>query len=217
MSPTQRRNSFGLIAELLARPQRFGFFQAVRVLERWLDHDAAHGGEPRHAGLVSPRLHFRNSLSLSFAASEIEALTVTPRANEGQMACPDSVSLAEPGQPGQVPEASSVARIELTPAFIGLLGAGGTLPLHYTELIAQSELHQRDSSARAFLDVFTHRAASLFFLAWKKHRLHLQYESDQRDRFLPLMLALATLSALPRTRATTSDRRCCMSCKARSR
>lgn len=181
MSPPQRRNRTGLIGELLERPQRFSFFQAVRVLERWLEPADAAPSASRHSGVVSSRLSFRNSLSLSFAASEVEALSI----RRG-----DGVSADASCEP---PDDDQIDLVELTPAFMGLLGASGTLPLHYTELIAQRELMHKDSSARAFLDVFTHRAVSLFYAAWKKHRLHVQYESDQRDRFLPLVLALSGL------------------------
>ncbi|WP_374592164.1 type VI secretion system baseplate subunit TssG [Aquabacterium sp.] len=180
MSSSQRRNSAGLIGELLERPQRFGFFQAVRLLERWLESSSS-AASHRHSGLLSPRLSFRNSLSLSFAAGEVEALSVLWRESAATDAGADRLIH------------DAVEAVEITPAFIGLLGASGTLPLHYTELIAQREWLHRDTSARAFLDVFTHRAVSLFYSAWKKHRLHVQYESDRRDRFLPLILALSGL------------------------
>lgn len=188
MSTPQRRNSPGLIGELLAQPQRFGFFQAVRILERWLDQraESTHSALQRPSGVVSSRLYFRNSLSLSFAASEVESLNLHPVRTDG-------VQSGNAGDPACGLAADQVERIDLTPAFIGLLGASGTLPFHYTELIAQREQIQRDPSARAFLDVFTHRATSLFYAAWKKHRLHVQYEFDQRHRFLPLLLALSGL------------------------
>jgi len=79
----------------------------------------------------------------------------------------------------------------MTPAFMGLLGVSGTLPLFYTELLAQRELYQKDYAARAFMDVFSHRAVSLFYQAWRKHRLPIQYEADRQNRFLPLVLSLA--------------------------
>lgn len=174
-----------MISELLERPQRFSFFQAVRLLEQWLEtSDSATSS--RHSGVVSPRLSFRNSLSLSFAAGEVEALSVLWK-DEGAI----EAGAIEAG--AKQLAGDDVEAVELTPAFMGLLGVSGTLPLHYTELIAQREWLHRDSSARAFLDVFTHRAVSLFYSAWKKHRLHVQYEADRRDRFLPLMLALSGL------------------------
>ncbi|CAH0354590.1 type VI secretion system baseplate subunit TssG [Aquabacterium sp. CECT 9606] len=166
MPAPQRRQTTGVIEQLLREPQQFGFFQAVRLLERWL-------ATPE--GLN--KLNFRNSISLGFPVSEIESLLVHRR--------PD----------GNVPEHTAgpqdIDRIDLTPAFMGLLGVTGTLPLHYTESLAQRELYQKDHAARAFMDVFSHRAVMLFYQAWKKHRLHIQYEGDRRQRFMPVVLALA--------------------------
>jgi type VI secretion system protein ImpH len=93
-------------------------------------------------------------------------------------------------------EASSAAfceveRIEITPAFMSLLGSGGALPIFYTELLAERETYHRDTAARAFLDIFQHRAVSLFYEAWRKNRLAVQFEADRRNSFLPLVLSLA--------------------------
>jgi type VI secretion system protein ImpH len=73
---------------------------------------------------------------------------------------------------------------------MGLLGVGGTLPSFYTELFAQRELYQRDGAGRAFLDIFLHRAVVLFYQAWRKHRLAIQFEADRRNHFLPLVMSL---------------------------
>lgn len=166
MPAPQRRQTTGVIEQLLREPQQFGFFQAVRLLERWL-------ATPE--GL--DKLNFRNSISLGFPVSEIESLLVHRRAG---------------GQPAEhAADPQDIERIDLTPAFMGLLGVTGTLPLHYTESLAQRELYQKDHAARAFMDVFSHRAVMLFYQAWKKHRLHIQYEGDRRQRFMPMALALA--------------------------
>lgn len=167
MSAPQRRQALGVIEQLLRDPQRFGFFQAVRLLERWLATP-----EGLH------KLHFRNSISLAFPSSEVESLLVHRYHDPGH----------ESGDPAR-PE--HIERIDLTPAFMGLLGVTGTLPLHYTESLAQRELYQKDHAARAFMDLFSHRAVMLFYQAWKKHRLHIQYEGDRRQRFMPMALALA--------------------------
>ncbi len=148
---------------LQAEPHRFGFFQAVRLLGML---GAVPGEDVR----------FRNSLSLSFPASEIEAMDWQLR----------------PDDQGHIPQ------VAITPAFMGLLGASGALPLVYTEQLAQVESQHRHAqdehpAARAFLDVFSNRALTLFHQAWRKHRLHLQFESDRRQRFMPLVLALAGL------------------------
>ncbi|MGC4060351.1 MAG: type VI secretion system baseplate subunit TssG [Aquabacterium sp.] len=161
MPTPQRRDAIGVIDRLLHEPQQFDFFQAVRLLDRWMG-----AGVPDGQGLS--KLNFRNSLSMSFAPSAIEALTVHREGHE-------------------------VARIDMTPAFMGMLGVNGTLPLFYTEMLAQRELYQKDQSGRAFMDMFSHRAVSLFYEAWRKHRMPIQFEAGRRSRFLPLALSLAGL------------------------
>jgi len=196
MPTPQRRDAPGVIDQLLRAPQQFDFFQAVRLLDRWMAPAAPDG-----QGLT--RLNFRNSLSLSFPPSAIESLKVHKRvdaANEAAQAAepeaPGSTLQAMLAEPQQVPpprHAHEVDRIDMTPAFMGLLGVNGTLPLFYTEMLAQRELYQKDLSGRAFMDMFSHRAVSLFYQAWRKHRLAMQFESDRRNRFLPLALSLAGL------------------------
>ncbi|MCW7537709.1 type VI secretion system baseplate subunit TssG [Aquabacterium sp. A7-Y] len=180
MPAPQRRPATGVVDRLLADPHRFQFFQAVRLLERWFAQQ--HPESASHA--IGTRLQFRNSVSLSFPASEIEQLQVLRR--ETQVA--DGA-----GDPERRAGAPAVERIEITPAFMGLLGGSGTLPLYYTETLARRELFQKDKAARAFFDIFHHRAVALFYQGWKKHRLALQYENDRRNRFLPAVLALGGL------------------------
>ena len=179
MSTPQRRQPTGVVARLLAEPHRFGFFQAVRVLNRWLSR----GAGPRPVGALSSRLRFRNNLSLGFPASEVAEFRVVASTGEAS-----SAPAAE--SPG-LPQAASVDRIEMTPAFMSLLGTGGALPIFYSEMLAERETYHRDTAARAFLDIFQHRAVSLFYEAWRKARLPVQYEDDARHRFLPLVLSVA--------------------------
>lgn len=183
MPTPQRRHSTGLIDQLFEDPHRFEFFQAVRLLERTLN--ARHGPS---ADLLPSQLRFRNSSSLAFPASEIESLKVhwkEVEANGGT--------------------ATEVDRIDITPAFMGLLGVSGALPHVYTEQIAQRELYQKDFAARSFLDLFSNRVLALFYKAWKKSRLQLQYETDRRNRFAPMVLALAGLGQTPLTDRLQAD------------
>jgi type VI secretion system protein ImpH len=58
-----------VIADLLAHPQRYEFFQAVRLLLRWLGRQGI-GPEQALGGVI----RFRNSVGLGFPPSEIEAI-----------------------------------------------------------------------------------------------------------------------------------------------
>lgn len=198
MPPSKRRQPAAVIERLLVEPHRFDFFQAVRLLERWFAREE----QLASSVVLSQRLQFRNSLSLAFPASEIAELKVVMGAavplagppDTGAASLLDAVAAAT-----DAPQDAATARrdsrqvkhIEMTPAFIGLLGAGGALPVFYTELFAQREATHKDSAARAFMDIFLHRAVVLFYQAWRKHRLAIQYETDRRNRFLPLVLSVA--------------------------
>jgi len=202
MPTPQRRPSPGVIEQLLREPQQFGFFQAVRLLDRWMAPSSPDG-----QGLS--KLSFRNSLSLAFPPSEIESLCVHWRSLDvplpvdaqgdaiaSKMAPPPPQSvldaiLAEPHAEPMPKHPGEITKIDMTPAFMGFLGVTGALPLFYTETLAHRELYQKDYAARAFMDVFSHRAVSLFYQAWRKHRLPIQYEADRQNRFLPLVLSLA--------------------------
>lgn len=160
------------IDRLLDDPHGHGFFQAVRLLERWLGQQL---DVPPDQALR--KLRFRNSMSLGFPASEIAELRALPASEEGAAR----------------PDAAALEHVEITPAFIGLLGGNGALPNFYTELFAQREFQHKDAAARSFLDIFQHRAATLLYQAWRKHRLELRYEENRQRHFTPLLLAIAGL------------------------
>ncbi len=185
MPGAQRMAGPRVIEQLRAQPHRFGFFQAVRLLERWLARRATTAAAPRRRRLHAPsgsvdatrrdavreRLRFVNHVSLDFPASELAGLRLAPDA------APDD------GRP----------LATLTPTFMGLLGLGGSLPSSYTEQLLALEQRERDGGVRAFYDTLSHPALALFYEAWTKHRLHLQHERDGQRHFLPLLLALAGL------------------------
>ncbi|MFP6562273.1 type VI secretion system baseplate subunit TssG [Paraburkholderia sp. B3] len=187
MQTPNRRIDPGVVGQLLDEPYRFEFFQAVRVLEGWFARQAVEAPEVRRQGnVVAQRIGFRNTLSLGFPASEIES----------------AESFDAAGAPLKSVDARSAAlasgeldHVELTPAFFGLLGSQGALPLHYTEQIVAREHLKRDRAARAFFDVFSNRATALFYTAWKKYRLPLHYETDRDERYLPLLLAIAGVAS----------------------
>jgi len=154
-----------VIERLLAEPQRFEFFQAVRLLLMWLEE---RGVPPQQA--LDGHLRFANSLSLRFPASQVEALAL----------------VHDKSGAGVIPR----PQFRLTPSFMGLLGAHGTLPAHYTERIQAWLAAEQDEAPRAFLDMFSTRMLALFYGAWKKYRIE-HAVTGPSDRFLPLLLALA--------------------------
>jgi type VI secretion system protein ImpH len=168
MRTPSQQPAAGLIERLLAEPQRFEFFQAVRLLLLWLGEQ---GVPPRRA--LERHMRFRNSLALAFPAGQVEAIAPTAGLHSAE------------GMPPQ---------FHLTPTFMGLLGAHGALPAHVTERIAAWEASQPDEqlagAPRAFLDIFSTRMLTLFYGAWRKYRME-HAVADGADGFLPLLLALA--------------------------
>lgn len=165
MQTKKRTAESGVVQHLLAEPYRYQFVQAVRILLCWLREQNV-----SHAQAFGQVLRFKNSLSLSFPASEIEQL-----------------SLDEHEQ------------LALIPTFMRFLGVGGTLPLHHSERIAAYRLSSKDAGVSAFLDIFSHRMLTLYYLAWEKYRLESTLQTQARDVQLPLLTALAGVrrGALP--------------------
>jgi type VI secretion system protein ImpH len=191
MLTPKRRIDPGVAQRLLSEPQRFQFFQAVRVLEHLF---ARHGVRPED--VVTRKLRFRNSMSMGFPASDIEQLRAYAENDEPFKQAPDDAQ----------PEWDKLTEVDITPAFMGMLGGRGVLPFGYTERIGEREMYHRDHAARAFLDIFNNRALALFYGAWKKYRLAFQYELDRRERFLPLILSLAGMGTTAlRTRLDKGD------------
>lgn len=176
MQTPKRQHATDVIGLLLAEPQRFEFTQLITLLLR----------ELRRQGIPYERafrdvLAFRNSLSLSFPASEVHALEIEPKTQ-------DAIEALRTGQ---------LKRIFITPAFIGLLGAGGTLPLHDTERIAARKTLDGDTSQHALLDVLSNRLTGLFYEAWGKYRVEHDVNVRGRDRLLPMLAALAGTKSWP--------------------
>lgn len=170
MQATKRTHGASVIGMLLDEPYRFDFTQLINLLLR----------ELRRQGIPYERamrevLRFQNNLSLSFPASEVQSLEVEPDV-------PDPLASLRTGE---------LKRIRITPAFIGLLGAGGTLPLHDTERIAAQKAHDGDASLRELLDVLSNRLVGLFYEAWAKYRVEHSLDVQGQDRLLPMLTAMA--------------------------
>jgi type VI secretion system protein ImpH len=148
MASARGRIPPSVAAALAAEPQRFAFLEAMRVLEaaeRRVARDPRR--EPRKplGGDADPAeelARLSSALSLAFPASEVVAFR--PEGEDGK------------------------ARLVL--AFLGLVGPGGILPRHYSETVLFAA-RARNEALPAFLDLFVHRALSLYLRASTKYRL----------------------------------------------
>jgi type VI secretion system protein ImpH len=62
--------------------------------------------------------------------------------------------------------------------FMGLTGPLGLLTPYYTEYI-QERMRRKDYALRDFLDIFNHRAISLFYQGWKKYHSSASAETSE--------------------------------------
>ncbi len=108
-------------------------------------------------------VHFRVNPRLGFPASQIQTL-----------------ELPENAPP------------EMTVNFMGLTGPSGVLPYTYSELILE-RVRAKDHGLAAFLDIFNHRAISLFYRAWQRSRFPVTYSAGAQDLFTRYLLDLIGL------------------------
>ncbi len=121
-------------------------------------------------GSVPRRLRFRTPPDLSFPQTEILSMNGLDQPDTGE------------------------APLEVEVGFMGLTGPSGVLPAHYTELIEDRRLHNQDRALHAFLDLFSHRAISMFAQAWLKYRPHLGLEQGRVQGMSQHLLDLSGLS-----------------------
>lgn len=164
MAQTDRRANPAVSERLLARACEFDFFQAVRLLE-WMAWEAESQGQPPRAPVGEDGrpdrelVRFRVPPTTGFAAAAVGTLTDPSQSASGT-----------PGQP-----------LELSVSFLGLIGASGVLPLHYSaETISRSQ--NQDRALQEFFDIFQHRSTSLFYRAWRKYRLPFELERTLREQ-----------------------------------
>jgi type VI secretion system protein ImpH len=164
--PIALPESAALVRLLMEQPYRFELFQAIRILEleetrRALAEGRAAppgvGGVDRGAAVHSP-VRFLSSASLKFPASAITRAWVN-----------ESVEPLHPGDTG-----NRVTQLEVT--CLGLIGTSGTLPSHYTSIIADRYRRFRDDTLKSFLDLFVQRFVGLNYRAWCKYRQDVRFE-----------------------------------------
>lgn len=151
---------------LVDEPYRFEFFQAVRLLEKVRPERRAVG---RNAMPHEEVVRFRSRVALDFPASEVHEINeaVDPKTGDD--------------------------RLEMLVNFMGMVGVSGVLPQPYTDLVLDRIRH-RDTAMWSFLDIFTHRAVSMFYRAWRKYRFPVGYErgNDEFTAYLYDLVGLGT-------------------------
>ena len=161
-----RREPTAVVEQLLDEPYTFGFFQAVQLLEQHFADRAPVGGFSDPAAEV---VRFRTNPRVAFPPSEIYSIDTPAAASSGERP------------------------IEMTVNFLGLTGPQGALPLPYLLYVAERERFG-DSGVRAFLDIFSHRALSLFYRAWESRHAVAVYGRGERDWTTRHLLDLLGLS-----------------------
>ncbi|WP_111642408.1 type VI secretion system baseplate subunit TssG [Marinimicrobium alkaliphilum] len=171
-----------LLRELQRRPENFSFLQSMRLLE--------YAGRERDPdGATLPR-HHRVGTGV-----DTRPPTKEPVRLHGHH------SLGFPhAEVGGVTERNGQWRLQANVMSLG--GPLGPLPFHYTELVLARQ-KAKDPALMQFLDLFNHRAASLFWRAASKYKLPLAYERARRyskdnphiaDRHTEVLLSLMGLS-----------------------
>jgi type VI secretion system protein ImpH len=164
MASQGRPEGADLSERLLREPHRFSFFQAARLAELIARERAAEdprrpcGSVGRDSLPEEEAVRFRALVSLAFPGSEV-----------AQVEAPNGAGRDTP------------APLELVVSFLGLIGPNGVLPHHYTALILQRTLREKDFSLRDWFDVFGHRIVSQFYRAWEKYRLPFAFERFQLE------------------------------------
>jgi type VI secretion system protein ImpH len=165
MAAPARMQTHALIAALCIHPQRFEFFEAVRLLEH-LRPDAMPLGRGSDAGDEAAR--FRCDAGFAFPAAELASVAAD---GPGSMTRVDVhfMGVASPGLPGSLP--SSVA------------------------LALASPTQRNRGALRDFLTLFDHRFVSLFYRAWRRSRVAVCAERAGESGFERAALALIGLGA----------------------
>lgn len=170
MGADDRLPADALIARLIARPHGFDLFQAIHLLERAQPWARALG----HGDGSDEAVRLKGSVSLSFEASDvrrIERHALEP-AGEGR----DAAAHDAAARHAQAPRETYT----LTQPVMTLAGAGGPLPMPFTEMVLQRRA-ARETAMADLLDIFNHRFLSFLYRSRQKIALGLRSRNAERD------------------------------------
>ncbi len=142
------------------------FFREVWRTERQLPGDKAGYHRVGHDGWPERELvRFRSGQHMGFAGQDVVDRKVRRLPNGMQQA-------------------------ELTVDTMGLTGARGALPSHYSEIVL-AQLKQKAPAMRDFFDLFNHRLLSLYYRSWEKTQPAVHQERQGEDDFSRILKALS--------------------------
>ncbi len=194
MAATRRGAGSALIDLLEQEPYKFDFFQAVRLLGI-LSAEPEPGGSPQRAlGFDGPPgrefVRFASDATLTFPSNSVSQINV-PTHSESNPA--------------------GRRMHEMVTTFLGLTGANGALPHHYTRRVIDN-LRNKDQALAKFFDLFNHRTISLFFRAWEKYRFPFLYEhaalrseSKSSGHYIQMLLCLVGMGVHQRSSGKQVD------------
>lgn len=140
-------------------------FREVWRIERQIDdHRRGYQRIGHDAWPAQELVHFRASQRLGHAAQDVVE-----------------------SQPRPLPDGYEAR--EITVDVMGLTGARGALPPHYTELV-QQQTRDRSPALKDFLDIFNHRLLSLFYRSWEKTQPAVEQERTGEDRYTQILRVL---------------------------
>ncbi len=152
--------------------------------------DSAHAQDENQTSDV-PLMLLQQSKRFSFfqAMREIEtSFAQSPRVGCANSPMLEAFQIHQPAELTFAPTTVEATKncdgkIQIEQRFFGLLGPSGPLPLHVTEIVRNRARHAGDEALQAFLDLFHHRMASIFYRAWSSARPTVQRDRPNEDRF----------------------------------
>jgi type VI secretion system protein ImpH len=172
MADSSGRTDNDVIAMVTGNACSYDFFRILRQLELQLSQSSSIGGDELPTEEI---VRIRPDASFRFPPSAIAEIK---------------------------PINNTRLQFLMTITFFGLYGRYGTLPWHYTSrIIHQERPSQLDNrkpgyDLRAFLDIFNHRFASLFYRSGTKYRWPLTYRVNGQDETTKNFIAFTGLKTL---------------------
>lgn len=165
------------VQTLIDNPSEHDFYKAVFVLQQQLASGKSQHNKVGYDCLPKSELvRFKADQHLGFPGQSISEIKIKDSRQKNKVA------------------------VDMHVSFMGLTGASGVLPQHYSELVL-ARLKLKDTGMRDFYDLFNHRLISLFYRAWEKYRFAVNYQNNSQsspDAFSAVLSQLSGEQAIKR-------------------